>query len=133
MNVQMLHGLPFVRVSIRPHGQGAVLEPVLIDMGSRGTVLSADRPLTLGVHESPDELPYRCVFSVYEIGKAPMSSTEVLRRLKADGWSEVASRGSHVQLKHFSKRGRVTVPHPKKDLPIGTPRSIERQSGVKLT
>ena len=29
--------------------------------------------------------------------------------------------------------GIVTVPHPKKDFPIGTLKSIERQSGVKLT
>lgn len=28
--------------------------------------------------------------------------------------------------------GRVTVPHPKRDLPIGTLRSIEKQSGIKL-
>ena len=62
-----------------------------------------------------------------------MSSTEVIRRLKAHGWSEIARRGSHVQLKHLSKPGRVTVPHPKKDLPIGTLKSIEKQSGVKLT
>jgi predicted RNA binding protein YcfA (HicA-like mRNA interferase family) len=26
----------------------------------------------------------------------------------------------------------VTVPHPRKDVPIGTIKSIERQSGVKL-
>jgi predicted RNA binding protein YcfA (HicA-like mRNA interferase family) len=31
-----------------------------------------------------------------------------------------------------SRPGRVTVPHPKRDLPIGTIRSIEKQSGVTL-
>ncbi|WP_102782581.1 type II toxin-antitoxin system HicA family toxin [Thalassospira sp. GB04J01] len=30
------------------------------------------------------------------------------------------------------KGGRVTVPHPKRDLPEGTVKSIERQSGIKL-
>jgi predicted RNA binding protein YcfA (HicA-like mRNA interferase family) len=30
------------------------------------------------------------------------------------------------------KAGTVTVPHPEKDIPIGTLRSIERHSGVKL-
>ena len=30
------------------------------------------------------------------------------------------------------KRGRVTVPHPKQDVPIDTIKSIERQSGIKL-
>jgi len=61
-----------------------------------------------------------------------MTSAEVLRRLKADGWYQVAQRGSHVQLKHPKKPGRVTVPHPKKDLPAGTLRSIARQAGIKI-
>ena len=58
------------------------------------------------------------------------SSREVLKQLKADGWFEVVTRGSHVQLKHPTKPGKVTVKHPAKDFPIGTLRSIERQSGV---
>ncbi len=58
-----------------------------------------------------------------------MKSSDILKRL----WIEVKQRGSHVQLKHPSKPGRVTVPHPKRDLPIGTLKSIEKQSGVKLT
>ncbi len=62
-----------------------------------------------------------------------MSSREVLRLLRADGWFVVDVSGSHHQLKHPTKRGRVTVPHPKKDIPRGTLKSIEQQSGVKLT
>lgn len=61
-----------------------------------------------------------------------MDSRDVLRALKSDGWEEVAQKGSHVQLKHPSKPGRVTVPHPKRDLPIGTLKSIEKQAGIKL-
>ncbi|MBR0556691.1 type II toxin-antitoxin system HicA family toxin [Ciceribacter sp. L1K23] len=61
-----------------------------------------------------------------------MKSSAVISALKADGWYEVATRGSHVQFKHASKLGRVTVPHPKRDIPIGTLRSIEKQSGLKL-
>jgi predicted RNA binding protein YcfA (HicA-like mRNA interferase family) len=56
-------------------------------------------------------------------------SKEVIRRLKADGWVEVAVRGSHRQFKHPSKPGRVTVPHPRKDIPQGTLLSIMRQAG----
>jgi predicted RNA binding protein YcfA (HicA-like mRNA interferase family) len=37
-----------------------------------------------------------------------------------------------VQFKHPDKPGRVTVTHPRKDFPIGTLKSIEKQSGVKL-
>lgn len=61
-----------------------------------------------------------------------MRSREVLSALKADGWFEVAKRGSHVQLKHPTKPGRVTVPHPERSIPIGTLKSIEKQSGLKL-
>ena len=62
-----------------------------------------------------------------------MSSREVIRRLLDDGWFEVAQVGSHKQFKHAAKPGRVTVPHPKRDLPLGTLRSVERQSGLKLS
>jgi len=61
-----------------------------------------------------------------------MESREVIRRLKSDGWELVATKGSHHQFRHPSRPGRVTVPHPEKDIPIGTLRSIERQSGSKL-
>jgi len=61
-----------------------------------------------------------------------MSSREVIKQLKADGWYEVAHEGSHVQFRHPTKLGRVTVPHPKRDIPIGTLRSIEKQAGIRL-
>jgi len=61
-----------------------------------------------------------------------MNSRAVIAALKADGWREAAKRGSHAQFKHPGKPGRVTVPHPKRDIPLGTLRSIERQSGLKL-
>jgi predicted RNA binding protein YcfA (HicA-like mRNA interferase family) len=59
-----------------------------------------------------------------------MNSLVVLKCLKAKGWFEVKTRGSHVQLKHPSKPGRVTVPHPKRDIPKGTLKSIEKQAGI---
>ncbi|MFA5120273.1 type II toxin-antitoxin system HicA family toxin [Zavarzinia sp.] len=61
-----------------------------------------------------------------------MDSREVIRRLEAAGWREVARKGSHAQFKHPSRPGRVTVPHPKRDLPRGTLASIERQAGMKF-
>jgi predicted RNA binding protein YcfA (HicA-like mRNA interferase family) len=61
-----------------------------------------------------------------------MKSTDIISALKADGWEQVAQKGSHVQFKHPAKKGRVTVPHPKKDIPIGTLRSIEKQAALKL-
>jgi predicted RNA binding protein YcfA (HicA-like mRNA interferase family) len=61
-----------------------------------------------------------------------MTSRDIIKALKADGWYRVAKVGSHLQLKHPTKPGRVTVPHPRKDMPLGTLRSIETQSGLRL-
>jgi len=61
-----------------------------------------------------------------------MQSREIINRLTADGGRKVAQKGSHVQLKHPTKPGRVTVPHPKRNIPTGTLRSIEKQRGFKL-
>ena len=60
----------------------------------------------------------------------PMSSDEIIRRLKADGWKKVHQKGSHVQFRHAVKSGKVTVPHPKKDLPLGTAKNILKQAGL---
>lgn len=60
------------------------------------------------------------------------SSREVIKILKADGWYEVNCVGSHHQFKHPTKKGRVTVKHPDKDIPIKTLESTERQSGLKF-
>ncbi|MEZ4457239.1 MAG: type II toxin-antitoxin system HicA family toxin [Gemmatimonadales bacterium] len=62
-----------------------------------------------------------------------MSSREVISRLEADGWWLARTKGSHQHFRHPIKPGTVTVPHPRKDLPVGTLRSIEKQSGVALT
>ena len=61
-----------------------------------------------------------------------MNSREIIKTLKKDGWFEVGQKGSHVQFKHKTKTGRVTVPHPKKEIPIGTLKSIEKQAGIKF-
>lgn len=61
-----------------------------------------------------------------------MNSRDVISALLADGWREVAQKGSHKQFKHPTKPGRVTVPHPRRDFPTGTLRSIETQAGIKL-
>ena len=52
--------------------------------------------------------------------------------LREDGWIGVATKGSHLQLKHPSKPGRVTVAgHPSDDLAPGTLKSILVQAGLK--
>jgi predicted RNA binding protein YcfA (HicA-like mRNA interferase family) len=61
-----------------------------------------------------------------------MDSRTLIKALEADGWRHVRTTGSHHHFNHPTKPGLVTVPHPKKDLPKGTLRSIERQAGLKL-
>jgi predicted RNA binding protein YcfA (HicA-like mRNA interferase family) len=61
-----------------------------------------------------------------------ISSADVLRALREDGWQVVRQKGSHVQLRHPAKRGLVTVPSPRRDFPIGTLKSIEKQAGIKF-
>jgi predicted RNA binding protein YcfA (HicA-like mRNA interferase family) len=64
--------------------------------------------------------------------RVALRNSEVIAALRADGWYAVSTKGSHVQSKHHTKPGRVTVPHTKRDLPIGTLRSIEKQPALKL-
>lgn len=58
-----------------------------------------------------------------------MSSREVIQRLERDGWQLARTKGSHHTYRHPVKPGIVTVPHPKRDLPTGTLRSIFKQAG----
>lgn len=60
------------------------------------------------------------------------SSKEIISQLQADGWYEVACVGDHHQFKHPTKTGRVTITHPKKDVPIGTIKNIEKQAMMKF-
>lgn len=61
-----------------------------------------------------------------------MTSKEIIKILKADGWYLVTTKGSHQQYKHLTKAGRVTVPHPKKTIKKGTIKSIGKQAQIKL-
>jgi predicted RNA binding protein YcfA (HicA-like mRNA interferase family) len=58
-----------------------------------------------------------------------VNSKEVIKRLGADGWYRAGGKGDHEKYKHPSKSGHVVVPHPRKDIAIGTLRNIYRQAG----
>ena len=63
---------------------------------------------------------------------AMMKVREVLRLLEADGWFQVATRGSHRQFKHPIKPGRTTVAgKPSDNVAPGTLSSIFKQAGLK--
>ena len=61
-----------------------------------------------------------------------MDSRAVIRAIEAHGWVHVRTKGDHWQFKHPTKPGLVTVPHPTRDIPIGTLKSVEKQAGLKL-
>ncbi len=54
-------------------------------------------------------------------------SRKIITKLKRDGFELIKVKGSHHKLKKDDKV--VIVPHPKKNLPIGTARSIAQQAG----
>ncbi|MCL1865469.1 MAG: type II toxin-antitoxin system HicA family toxin [Spirochaetes bacterium] len=60
-----------------------------------------------------------------------MTTREILKLLHKDGWFVYEQNGSHIQLKHAVKKGRVTVPQNKGDLKKSTLHSILVQAGLK--
>lgn len=56
------------------------------------------------------------------------NSRKLLKVLTDAGFEEVSKKGSHLKL----RKGEITVilPHPKKDLPLGTVRAIYQQAGL---
>ena len=61
----------------------------------------------------------------------PMDSSTLIKHIKADGWYLDRTKGSHHVFIHDTKEGIVVIPHPKKDVPIGTVNSILKQAGLK--
>lgn len=58
-----------------------------------------------------------------------MDSRTIIKKLLADGFKPMSVHGSHNKFRKGSHV--VIVPHPKKDLPIGTINSIYKQAGWK--
>ena len=57
---------------------------------------------------------------------------EAIKLIEADGWQEMATKGSHRQFKHPTKPGRVTIAgKPSDDSAPGTYNSILKQAGLK--
>ncbi|TPK89909.1 MULTISPECIES: type II toxin-antitoxin system HicA family toxin [unclassified Mesorhizobium] len=54
-------------------------------------------------------------------------SRRIIKRLKDDGFELVSVRGSHHKFRKDAIM--LVVPHPEKDLPVGTARAIAKQAG----
>lgn len=62
-----------------------------------------------------------------------LKTSAVLRALFSDGWYIATIRGSHRQLKHPTKPGKVTINgKPSSDVYGNELASIEKQSGLKF-
>jgi predicted RNA binding protein YcfA (HicA-like mRNA interferase family) len=60
-----------------------------------------------------------------------MNSAEIIKLIEAAGWELQRTKGSHHHFKHPTIKGLVTISHPKKDMPMGTVKSILKQAGLK--
>lgn len=60
-----------------------------------------------------------------------LKTSAVLKALRDDGWEIVHQKGSHRQLKHPTKKGKVTVNgKPSDDIWGDELKSVEQQSGL---
>ena len=60
-----------------------------------------------------------------------MKVRELLKILRQDGWLDKEQKGSHLQLVHSKKKGKVTVPIHGGDIPKGTLNAILKQAGLR--
>lgn len=63
---------------------------------------------------------------------AAVDSKAVMKVLRKAGWVHVATRGDHHKFRDPRSGRTTTVQHPRRDIPIGTPLAIERQTGLRL-
>lgn len=52
------------------------------------------------------------------------NSGKIIARLKREGWEFAGAKGSHHKFRRDGEH--IVVPHPKKDLPLGTARAIAK-------
>jgi len=61
-----------------------------------------------------------------------MKVRDIIKLIEADGWYLVVTKGSHRQLKHPQKVGRVTIAgHPSDEMAPGTLNSVLKQAQLK--
>ena len=59
-----------------------------------------------------------------------MRSVDLIRQVRADGWTLDRVRGSHHVYKHPDRPGHIVVPHPKKELGKGLVAAIRKPAGL---
>lgn len=61
----------------------------------------------------------------------PMTSKEIIKLLKKNGFKEINSNGSHRKLYNDKTKKTVIVPYHNKELKKGTEQGILKQAGLK--
>jgi predicted RNA binding protein YcfA (HicA-like mRNA interferase family) len=60
-----------------------------------------------------------------------MNGAAIIKKLTQAGWKHVATKGSHHKYTNPATGKSVSVPHLRKDLPIGTAKSILKDADLK--
>jgi predicted RNA binding protein YcfA (HicA-like mRNA interferase family) len=61
-----------------------------------------------------------------------MKCSQFFRILKNDGWYPISQKGSHVKMKHPTKKGVLVFPnHGSQELGKGLEMKLRKQAGLK--
>lgn len=61
-----------------------------------------------------------------------MKCSQFLRLLQKDGWFTVSQEGSHMKLRHPTKKGQLIFPHHgSQELGKGLEQKLRKQAGLK--
>lgn len=61
----------------------------------------------------------------------PLTSKEMLKLLKKNGFTIISQNGSHIKLKNPKTQSSVIVPFHSKELRKGLEQAILKQAGIK--
>ena len=63
----------------------------------------------------------------------PMTSKEMIKHLKDNGFAEVSQNGSHVKMRNQATGKQVIVPYHSRSLKKGLEQAILKQAGLRLS
>ena len=70
--------------------------------------------------------------SFFHVNKGTnVNSKDLIKILQTNGWRHIRTHGSHHIFKKDGFPKSIAVPHPKKDLKLGTAKDILKKAGVK--
>lgn len=61
----------------------------------------------------------------------PLTSKEMIKKLKKNGFEVISQNGSHVKMHNAEKNKTVIIPYHSKDLGTGLEKAILKEAGIK--